>query len=42
MIKGYRNVQKGTKKGICGLQEIRAYRDEVRTSKRYAFFSCRI
>ncbi|GFI28498.1 hypothetical protein IMSAGC012_03630 [Lachnospiraceae bacterium] len=29
MIKAYRNVQKSTKKGICGLQKIKVYRDEV-------------
>lgn len=38
MIKVYRNVQKSTKKGICGLQKIKVYRDEVKASKRYAFF----
>ena len=38
MIKEYENVQKSTKKGICGLQKIKVYRDEVKTSKRYAFF----
>ena len=42
MIKEYGNVQKSTKKGICGLQKIKVYRDEVKASKRYAFFSCRI
>ena len=42
MIKEYGNVQKSTKQRICGLQKIKVYRDEVKTSKRYAFFSCRI
>lgn len=38
MINRYSKVQMSTKKEVCGLQEIKVYRDEVKTSKRYAFF----
>ena len=39
MIKEYGNVRKCTKKNTDRLLQIKVYRDEAKTSKRYTFFN---